>query len=731
MHGGFTESRVSDAVLDGSDNAVGTIDPALLFQGEFRRHGDDLKIVGADGRTAIIPDYFKSDQRATLYTPDGASLSGDTVEMLAGPRAPGQYAQAGTPASVAALIGTVDKMTGSATVLRGGVSVQLSVGDPVRKGDVILTAGASSVAIILVDGTALNLGADTRMALNEFSYDASSSTNSSLFSLVTGSFAFVAGQVAKTGGLNIDTPVATMGIRGTVGGGACGSGGSCEFYAAQDIGGQPSSYTLYSGGTFVNGQYVGGSVVGTVTVGSSAIVSPSGAGQLPQVTFVPAANADPALAALAAQLVQFYPGMFAPAPSPPGSSTPPDVLDDGQPPPQRQTFNFQPDQIVTTLLDPLTGAPVVTNVTFVPPPISTQQPVVDHPNSNQTSAEDQPWIFSVPADTFSDPDGTALTFSARLADGSELPAWLTFDPATRTFSGTPPQDFNGAIGLQVVASDGTSSVASLFTLTVTPVNDAPALAAAVADQSSPAGETWIFEIPSGTFSDVDGDALTYTARLADGGDLPSWLTFDASTRTFSGTPPQDLVDDIDLQIFASDGAASASDMFTLTVFVRDEFPAQAYNGWIEGANDGGSATSGEIQVAHDPATAAGNFQLRLSDLDAESDSPDTVQRTMDLSGLTSAQLTFDYRRDIPIGDASDEFFVLVSTDGVTFDQIGQIGATGNGSFVDGAYQTFTFDLTPYISANTTIQFSVGDGVDNGDVVYVDNFQVAPQGFLLG
>ena len=83
-------------------------------------------------------------------------------------------------------------------------------------------------------------------------------------------------------------------------------------------------------------------------------------------------------------------------------------------------------------------------------------------------------------------------------------------------------------------------------------------------------------------------------------------------------------------------------------------------------------------------------------------------------------LTFDYRRDIPNGQANDQFLVLASSDGVNFTQIGQIGATGNGSFVDAAYQTFTFDLTPYISANTTIRFSVGDDVDNGDVVYVDN-----------
>ncbi len=40
---------------------------------------------------------------------------------------------------------------------------------------------------------------------------------------------------------------------------------------------------------------------------------------------------------------------------------------------------------------------------------------------------------------------------------------------------------------------------------------------------------------SNTFSDVDvGDTLTYSATLADGTPLPSWLSFDAATQTFSG-----------------------------------------------------------------------------------------------------------------------------------------------------------------------------------------------------
>src|SRR5262249_62097567 len=60
-----------------------------------------------------------------------------------------------------------------------------------------------------------NLTSNARMVLNEFVYDPNGKSNSTFFSLTKGTFTFVAGKVAKTGDMKIDTPVATMGIGGT------------------------------------------------------------------------------------------------------------------------------------------------------------------------------------------------------------------------------------------------------------------------------------------------------------------------------------------------------------------------------------------------------------------------------------------------------------------------------------------------------------------------------------
>lgn len=74
--------------------------------------------------------------------------------------------------------------------------------------------------------------------------------------------------------------------------------------------------------------------------------------------------------------------------------------------------------------------------------------------------------FSLPADTFIDDDGNnTLTYSASLVDGSPLPVWLLFDPATQTFSGKPAAITS--ITVKVNASDqNKAAVSCTFSLNV-------------------------------------------------------------------------------------------------------------------------------------------------------------------------------------------------------------------------------------------------------------------------
>lgn len=122
-------------------------------------------------------------------------------------------------------IGKIITTTGSVTIEHAGAMVvqanvsgpagQTKVGDLVYLGDVVQTGADGRLGINFADGTAFNLSSNARMALNEFVYEPNGKSNSTLFNLAKGTFTFVAGDIAKTGDMKIDTPVATMGIRGT------------------------------------------------------------------------------------------------------------------------------------------------------------------------------------------------------------------------------------------------------------------------------------------------------------------------------------------------------------------------------------------------------------------------------------------------------------------------------------------------------------------------------------
>jgi hypothetical protein len=127
--------------------------------------------------------------------------------------------------SAALPIGKVVAIAGSVSIEHAGAVIvqanapaqagQTKVGDLVYQGDVLQTAADGKVSINFTDGTSFNLSSNARMALDEYVYDQKGASNSTLFSLTKGTFTFVAGKIAKTGDMKVDTPVATMGIRGT------------------------------------------------------------------------------------------------------------------------------------------------------------------------------------------------------------------------------------------------------------------------------------------------------------------------------------------------------------------------------------------------------------------------------------------------------------------------------------------------------------------------------------
>ena len=96
-------------------------------------------------------------------------------------------------------------------------------------------------------------------------------------------------------------------------------------------------------------------------------------------------------------------------------------------------------------------------------------------------------------------------------------------------------------------------------------NNAPTVSNEIPDRTATTGTAFKYAFPSDTFSDVDRDALTYTATKADGTVLPTWLAFTAATRTFAGMPQAADVEMVSVKVTASDGTKSVSDTFDIRV----------------------------------------------------------------------------------------------------------------------------------------------------------------------
>lgn len=188
----------------------------------------------------------------------------------------------------------------------------------------------------------------------------------------------------------------------------------------------------------------------------------------------------------------------------------------------------------------------------VTPPPTNQSPTYTNGSlTNQVGTVGVPFSYGIPANAFTNPEGGALTYSA-----SGLPAGLLLNGST--ISGTPSQ--SGVYGVTITARDPQNAIAQgTFQITInpaTPGNQAPT-ASTIPNQTATAGASFSYGIPAGTFTDPEGQPLTYSAT-----GLPRGLGFSGST--FSGVPTQEGT--FQITVTARDSQnASASTTFTLTV----------------------------------------------------------------------------------------------------------------------------------------------------------------------
>jgi hypothetical protein len=98
-------------------------------------------------------------------------------------------------------------------------------------------------------------------------------------------------------------------------------------------------------------------------------------------------------------------------------------------------------------------------------------------------------------------------------------------------------------------------------------NFVPYLNQVIPNQSIDSSQSFNYTFPDSTFIDDDGNnTLTYSATLSNGNPLPTWLSFDPTTRTFEGTLTEAI--NINVKVKAIDSAnASVSCTFAINVIV--------------------------------------------------------------------------------------------------------------------------------------------------------------------
>ncbi len=218
----------AETALDARGASSLTLPAGDFINGDIVRDGQDLILRDSQGHEVTIENYFSA--TPTLHLEGGAVLTPALVESFARGEGPLQYAAAETT-SDASPVGHAKEVTGEATVTRAnGQSEALTQGAPIYQGDVIETKAGGAVNIEFVDESTFAVSANAKLAIDEFVFDPATQGGETNFSLLRGIFVFTSGLIGREDpdDVKIETPVGSIGIRGTTIAGNIVPGGASQ-----------------------------------------------------------------------------------------------------------------------------------------------------------------------------------------------------------------------------------------------------------------------------------------------------------------------------------------------------------------------------------------------------------------------------------------------------------------------------------------------------------------------
>lgn len=194
------------------------------------RDGQDLVLRTPDGQSFIIEGYFLAADAPVIVSAAGAVLSPQLVQSFLAPDGNTRLA-ANAQANDASPVGEVTETTGNATVKHADGTVEkITAGTQIYEGDIIETDAKGAVNIKFADDSTFAVSKNARLAVDDFSFNPADQSGSTGLSILRGVFMFTSGLVGRENpdAVKLNTPVGSIGIRGTIVGGEIDEGGQSQ-----------------------------------------------------------------------------------------------------------------------------------------------------------------------------------------------------------------------------------------------------------------------------------------------------------------------------------------------------------------------------------------------------------------------------------------------------------------------------------------------------------------------
>ncbi len=198
----FTETNASSAASGGQQPSVVLNDSTRVVMGPLPTGitctSSSTRFPGCERSAALLPLKVRD-------TGLGAPV----------PYAPHVQLDKTTAISDASPVGAIEEISGTATVTRADGTVEiLTVGTPIYEGDIISTESDGDVRIAFIDETSMDVSANARMSIEEYSTDPSIESTSDT-SIIRGFFLWTSGLIGRDDpdDINVETPIGGGGIR--------------------------------------------------------------------------------------------------------------------------------------------------------------------------------------------------------------------------------------------------------------------------------------------------------------------------------------------------------------------------------------------------------------------------------------------------------------------------------------------------------------------------------------